>query len=128
MGQVTFGEFYTEAYQNRITVGRVGKTGFTFTIADFQIIKDLVHLALGLENLPLRPPHIDTGKVQIKFCTDTTLSLRYSDSPENEVEFSWVEGDDLLVALEEGYKIFINNRRFSGGGPIVPFVPNEEPY
>ena len=63
-----------------------------------------------MEETPLLPEHIDEGRFQIQFYEDNTLMLCDPDI-DGGIQFTWIEGDELITRIEDGYKMAMNDRQ-----------------
>jgi len=77
--------------------------------AEIDKATQILGIALSMQSMDLLPSHIKGSPFIVQFMEDDTLRLeRRSES--GYIPFSWGEGDDLIVALNDAKAMAINDR------------------
>lgn len=112
---------------NWITVTRE-KFSIKFTPAEVNKATQLLGIALGMETMDALPDHITNNPFVIRFFEDDKLALERSDV-KGSIPFNWDETDELIVTINDGLKIAINERTLVKGARGTGYAPlSEEPF
>jgi len=115
--------------QGDVSLGNEGEgQPMIFGSGEAAQIKELVGIALSMESLSVLPGNIDLGRFQIRFHEDNTLSLHCGE--DNGVRFSWIEGDEIINLVEDGYKLVMNEKQVGSQGmkPVANYSDGGEPF
>jgi hypothetical protein len=127
---IKLGNFFVGANQgSALLTTSPEETPLTFASGEAAVIKELIGTALSMESLSVLPEKIDIHLFRIKFHEDDTLTLCTSDERAGEVRFSWLQGDELITRVEDGYNMIMNDRQVAGpSGPIRHVPESGEPF
>lgn len=115
--EVTLGKFAIGHQRGVLSVRRVDEgESLKFMPAEAATIKELVGIALGMEELPALPKKIENNVFRLNFHSDDTLSLTATDGRKGEIPFTWREGDSFIKVVEEAFKLGMNDRILNVGG------------
>jgi hypothetical protein len=116
-------------YQGAASVGNLDAEPLRFGSGEASIIKELLGIALSMESLKVYPEQIDQHFFTLKFHENGTLTLCASDR-EGEVTFSWKEGDEMILRIEDAYKMIMNERQVGSAGmkPVSSYSDAGEPF
>lgn len=99
-----------------------------FSSGEATQIKELIGIALAMENLPILPRHIDRHLFQVQFNEDNTLTV-LAPGREGQLTFTWLEGDEVIVRVEDGLKMALNDRLVGMEGKPPKYVGESgEPF
>jgi len=129
MQPIKLGNFMVGCRIGIVSIANEEGNPFTFSCGENEQIKHLLGIALAMEELPVLPESIDEGRFQIQFHEDNTMTLCDPDV-EAGVRFSWLEGDELITRIDDGYKMAMNERQVgsAGSSPVSRFSENGEPF
>jgi hypothetical protein len=130
MQPIKLGKFLVGTAFGQVVVEKDGQgQPMQFSPGEIEQAKELIGTALSMESFEILPEHIDFNHFQVLFHEDNTLTLS-SLSREGEIPFSWREGDELIVRLQEGLDMVMNERQVNAGNvkPITAAVDNGEPF
>lgn len=130
MQPIKLGNFMVGTYQGRVSIEKVGEGNpLDFAAGEYTQIKELLGIALSMESISHLPEHIDLQLFTIKFHEDNFLTLCAQDR-EGEVNFTWLEGDELITRVDDGYKMAMNEREVGAAGmkPVSNYSDSGEPY
>jgi hypothetical protein len=131
MQAIKLGNFLVGTHQGNIYLSREGTdNSLLFNSGEADRVKELLGLALSMESLSKLPEHIDIDAIQIRFHPDNTLTLCTTGEREGEVNFTWIEGDELITRVEDGYKMAMNEREVGSANtkPITSTIESGEPF
>ena len=103
MSEISLDGFTVKCNRGIISLSKDG-TGseLSFSSGEADLIKELIGLALSMEQLPSLPEHIYLQLFQMRFHADDTLTLCTTDDREGELPFSWSEGDTVFQRVDDG--------------------------
>jgi len=123
MSTITVNNFSIGCNRGTIMLTREGEgETLLFSPGEADTIKELISTALSMEALPSLPGHIDINRFQIQFFPDNTLALTTNDESPGKIPFTWLEGDEVILRIEDGFKIAINEMQLGVDGPIPKYV------
>ena len=107
MSQQTINGYEVRHQRGVITVTKNGNT-LKFMPAEADQIREIVNIALSMESLPALPPQINNGRFEVQFNENDTLGISGVDGIEGSVTFTWNEGDEFILTIDEAQKIALN--------------------
>ena len=128
MQPIKVGNFMVGSSHGDITLGNEEEHPITFNSGEVGPLKELVSIALSMESLSVLPGHIDVSRFQIVFHEDNTLLLH--DGEDVGVRFTWIQGDELIQRIEDGYKMAMNEKQVGSQGlkPVSNYSDTGEPF
>lgn len=128
MQKIKLGNFMVGSHLGNIMISNEDGTPLTFSCGEADMIKHLLGIALSMESLSVLPEHIDEGRFQIMFHEDNSLTLHAGE--DGGVKFTWIEGDEVITRVDDGYKMAMNERQVGSEGstPVSRFEDSGEPF
>ena len=106
--------FNVEADAHYITISRGDKFRLKLAPAEVDKATGLLGIALGMEAMSSLPSHIDGTPFVVRFFADNKLALERQDES-GSIPFKWAEADELIVKLQDGLLISVNERKLVKG-------------